>query len=494
MKEFFGSVKKFFNKKKFKYGGYAIVMTIILVVVIVMVNVLITTLADKFNLSIDLTANKVYSLTKQTDHILEGLDQDIYIYTTFAKEHEEIPQVVTFLELLDRYKLKSKYIHIENIDIEKNPGKIAYYEKEKGVAVFAGNTIISTSADTLDSTQSFKMINFNDIYSYSQQTEDNSLFTGEDAVSGAIEFVLNPNIPKVWFLEGHGTTADNWYEMGYYLEQENYTIDGISLLLEPEKLEKGDILIILAPSEDLSVEEREVLLDFALDGGKIMFLFNPVKSIDLPNMMLVLSHYNISLEDGIVTEDINSVRNYLQDQSTLVPEINNFSVTNPLITEQIGVVVPIAGALDIGAGQSGIEMDVLLESSENSYLEPISDEMDYEKDNSDMVGPFPLAVTVTKAASSDLDEVKIIILSSSTIFENTSQMPTIGNNELFLNMVSWLNPSEDDFYIRGKSLQTSVLYFQTEAQVNFVVALVCVIIPLLAFIAALIVYLKRRHL
>jgi hypothetical protein len=53
---------------------------------------------------------------------------------------------------------------------------------------------------------------------------------------------------------------------------------------------------------------------------------------------------------------------------------------------------------------------------------------------------------------------------------------------------------EDDFYIRGKSLKTSVLYFESNAQINTVRIIVIVIIPLLAFAAALVVYLKRRHL
>ncbi len=490
MKKFLIGARKFFNRKQFKYGGYAIVMTVALVAVLVIVNLLATSLDEKFNLSLDLTENRIYSLTMQTEHILEGLSQDVYIYTLFTDDFED----ETFSELLDKYKTKSEYIHVENINLVKNPGAVKYYQDNKDFTISIGGAIISTSPDTNNPSQSFKVIDYYDLYSYSSETQSLNLFTGENAVTGAIQYVLNPDIPKVWFLKGHSDSSDSWAELAALLENENYDTGSLSLLGDANTMEKGDILIVLAPDKDLTNDEREVLIDFALDGGKIVFIFNPLTVNDLPNFMLILSFYNISMENGIVLEDVNNTGAYLYDQSYLVPSYNSHDITNPLITQSIAMVYQRAGAIAIGPEQVGIEIVNILNSSDESYLEPLTENMDGFKDDDAKTGPFPLAVAVTKGANAETDEVQMVIASSSAAFEQVTQKPTIGNYELFLNMITWLNPTEDDFYIRGKSLQASVLYFESQAQVLFVIIFVTVIIPLLAFAAALVVYLKRRHL
>lgn len=164
MKKITIAFRKFFNKKKFKYGGYAVAMTAGVIVVIMIVNLLATTLDENFDLTLDLTANRVYSLTMQTEHVLEGLTQDIYIYTLFAQGNED----PTFNELIERYKGKSKHIHVSNIDMVKNPGIISYYENVKDVNLSMGGAIVSTSDDPTDPTQSFKIIDAYDIYGYLQ--------------------------------------------------------------------------------------------------------------------------------------------------------------------------------------------------------------------------------------------------------------------------------------------------------------------------------------
>jgi ABC-2 type transport system permease protein len=210
--------------------------------------------------------------------------------------------------------------------------------------------------------------------------------------------------------------------------------------------------------------------------------------------MLILSHYNISLKDGLVIEDSSSTDYYMTSQTYLIPEINSHDITSPLITSKMSILVPQAGALDIGPEINGVEIDVLLESSDKSYLEPITTDMDGEKDDNAEMGPFALVAAVTKSATQDTEEAKMIVSTNAIMFQAASQMGTQGNYELLINAVSWLSPFEDDFYIRGKSLQTSSLYFQTYTQVIILIVLVTVVIPLLAFAAAIFVYVKRKHL
>ena len=249
---------------------------------------------------------------------------------------------------------------------------------------------------------------------------------------------------------------------------------------------------MLSPAEDLSNEEREVLLDFALDGGKIMFLFTPGLEEKLPNFNLILSHFNLSIKEGLVFEDING-DNYYNYLVYLVPEYATHAITNPMRTSNYFTIVPQAGALDIGPEQSGITVAPLLYTSDKAYLEPYED-MDEKKNDDAEEGPFTLAVAVTKNETKDTDESQLIVTTNAVMFAQASRLPFPGNSEMFLNSVSWLSPVEDDFYIRGKSLRSSMLYFESSAQQRFIMIIVCGFIPLLAFAAALVVYQKRKNL
>jgi hypothetical protein len=474
------------NKKKFKYGGYAASMSAGLIVVILLLNLLITSLDDKYDLSLDLTANRVYSLTQKSEHILEELDRDIYIYTLYSQGKED----QSFMELMEKYKSKSKHIHVRNIDVVKNPGAVSFYENKKDININGNGAIVSTSADPTDPKQNFKVLSQYDFYSYDAKTQSITMFTGEDAITGAIKYVLDPNIPKVWFLEGHGTTSANWAEMRLYLEEENYDTGNLSLVTNPNGLKKGDILIVLGPKDDLSNDERGILLDFALDGGKIMFLFNPTTTNELPNFKKILSHYNLTLEDGLVVEQKEN--NYYREQVVLVPNYKNSEITNQLKNGKMPVLVQFGGAIGIGPDQNGITIESLIETSDQSFLEPYTESFDQTMNDGAKVGPFPLAVSVQKAAKNDKDEVKMIVMNSESVFVGMTQYNS-GNDEFFLNAISWLNPNENDFYIRGKSLKTSSLYIKNSAQLFTIILVVCGIIPLAAFVTGIVVFLRRRH-
>ena len=69
------------NKKKFKYGGYAIIMSVIVVGAIILLNVLTGVVDNKFALSVDMTASRMFSLTAETKNLLTELQKDIYVYT-----------------------------------------------------------------------------------------------------------------------------------------------------------------------------------------------------------------------------------------------------------------------------------------------------------------------------------------------------------------------------------------------------------------------------
>ena len=65
-----------FKSRKFKYGGYATLLTLIVIAALIIVNLV----ADLIPVRMDLTWNKMYSLSDQTHDVLDNLQDDIMIH------------------------------------------------------------------------------------------------------------------------------------------------------------------------------------------------------------------------------------------------------------------------------------------------------------------------------------------------------------------------------------------------------------------------------
>ena len=61
---------------KLKKGIFSAVAVVVLIAAVIAVNIFVTSK----NYTVDVTANKIYSLSKQTKKILKGLDKEVTIY------------------------------------------------------------------------------------------------------------------------------------------------------------------------------------------------------------------------------------------------------------------------------------------------------------------------------------------------------------------------------------------------------------------------------
>ena len=61
---------------KLKKGIFSAVTVVVLIAAVIAVNIFVTSK----NYTVDVTANKIYSLSKQTKKIIKGLDKEVTIY------------------------------------------------------------------------------------------------------------------------------------------------------------------------------------------------------------------------------------------------------------------------------------------------------------------------------------------------------------------------------------------------------------------------------
>ena len=71
----FSNIKNSFKSNKFKYGGYATLITAIVIAIVIVINLVV----DQIDWKADLTQNQMFSLSDQTYKVLDSLKQDINI-------------------------------------------------------------------------------------------------------------------------------------------------------------------------------------------------------------------------------------------------------------------------------------------------------------------------------------------------------------------------------------------------------------------------------
>ncbi|HKW62582.1 MAG TPA: Gldg family protein, partial [Candidatus Acidoferrum sp.] len=95
-----------------KYAAYATLYVVVVLAVLTVANVL----GDRYNKTYDSTANKRFSLSEQTAKIVKGLKDPATIYY-----YDRPTGFKQAKDTLDQYANLSPKVHVEYVDLEKNP-------------------------------------------------------------------------------------------------------------------------------------------------------------------------------------------------------------------------------------------------------------------------------------------------------------------------------------------------------------------------------------
>jgi ABC-2 type transport system permease protein len=493
MNKIFSSIRKYFSGKRFKYGGYALVMTIVGIAVIVLLNVGMTILDENYNLKIDTSQNKTYTLTEPTKKLAASLTKDIYIYTTYTSGSE----TQAILEILEKIKALSPRIHLENRDTVKEPQFSAKYTKN-GQSVTAGDIIVSDAESKI-----YKILGTSAQYTtqYDQTTGESTgtQITVEGSVVTAMNYINLGYMPTVFLAQGHGELGiGELGDINNTMAEWNYNLETLSISQNPEKIKTGDIILFANPRKDLTDEERATLSPLLEKGGRFYFLFDPsTTDMDsMPNFAALLKQFDISLKKGVVVE--NDPGHYFTANAPayLVPDLQSHTITDQITNKNIKTVIPISGALQLPdkAPDSATTITSLLTSSDKSYLKALTAES-LEQEAADETGPFDLACAVEKKVGSDeADSVKVVIVYN-TEFAVTPNISDLYNNmSFFMYGTAWMRNAEKDIVVTPKLFSTAYFNIQSAAQFYTITVFAIGFVPILMIIAAIIVYTKRKHL
>lgn len=464
-------------------------LTILLVAIIFLIFLLTNKILNNLNIApIDLTQEKLYSLTDDSKTVIKNVELNVDMY--FFGYSENSSQVI----LGNQYHDVNDKINIHLVDVEERPDLASQYN------VSSVDQIIAVS-----SSQRYKVIDASELYTYDSTTYE-SIDITEQKLTNAILDVTIAKKPQIYFLAGHeeyGIESESYlYTLAQQITNEVNDVNTLDLMTS-DMPETCDVLVIANPIKDFSDLETEKIENYINNGGKIVWMQNPylTENIDvssLTNVNKILSLYGISFSKGVVYEQSSS-NMLMSSPELIVPELTYNSIVKDIYTD--GSIVMIdAGKINTADAETleglNVTASPFINSTGNSYYKEEGNAL--VKEESDEEGPFILGEVLTKKIN---DEKTSTLVAISNTFFVTNVTIIIGqsyavpinlrnNEDILLNTVAYLSNREDSIRIR-KDLGV-ITYTATELQ-DQIVKIIIFGVPILIVVAGIVITIIRKR-
>ncbi len=442
---------------------------------------------------IDLSQEKLYTLTDESKERVKNIDKDVHLYFVgYTDDNAD-------LTLAKQYKDANERIVAEAVDSESRPDLVEKY----GIQDTGSSGIIVECGDRS------KVLTASDLVTYDSTTYE-TISIAEEKLTSAILSVTTDDIPKVYFLEGYSdfTLDYNMYYLSVYLENEVTEVDTLNILSTGNVPDDCDTLVITSPSQDFSNEVKTAIIDYINRGGNILWLNAAMAvSADLPNVNEVLALYGVNPFDVGAIRETDSSRMVVNSPDLVIPSLGYSKITEDIYSDGIIFRYPTK----ININEEGLEDLKVVETdlvttSESSYFRTDFNNSSAAAAEGEETGSFVVGAELEKTITEANEETGTSAVTSTLIifgenyfisdypFTQESQYSAIQvssyNKDLVLNSLAYLSDREEDITAR-KSTGT-VTYTATEQQ-DTIVRIIIFSVPAVIILAGLIVWQKRRR-
>lgn len=463
--------------KNLSFSAYSTGMIAVVLAIVVILNMVVANMPSQWT-SVDLTYEKLYTLTDQTKEYLAQMQEDVTIYVIAAEDNAD----TTLKQTLDRYESLSEHIKVEYVDPTVNPRFSQQY------------TDSSVSADSLIvvSDKRSRVINYSDIYEtsfdYSTYSSSTTGYDGEGQITSALDYVLADDMPKVYMTQGHGEVefAGSFTSA---LSKENVEAETINLLNYDAVPEDASCLFINGAGSDFSADDKDKVIAYLENGGKVVISLIYHQEAT-PNLDAILSYMGLSVTDGMIVE--TDTNQYYRVPYYLLPEVSYSTYTSNIVGNYY-IFAPYAQGIKIQDEEAeGMSYQEFLTTSDKSFSKNSLENMnDFDKAEEDEEGPFAIGVEAVKTLEDK--EATMVVFGTYQIFtEDTDAMVSGANLQMFTNTVSAFVDHEVSISIPVKNYEVSYLTVkQTDAVLIGLITIV--IMPLGCLIAGFVIWFRRRR-
>lgn len=465
-----------------KYKISSSVMVIIAIAILIAVNAFVTALTGKFPIKLDMTPNKIYSISDSTKEYLKSYKTptEIFVMASEAEEDETIKSV------LDKYAAACSNIKITNIDPKTNPTFGSKYMKD--------NQSLSNTYVIVDGGDRFKTFAMSDLYNVSNTQSGRSQATSikaEEKITSALKYVSSTATVNAYIVNGHNEA--NTSNVKTALENESYTVKDLNLVTE-EIPQDASLLVVLDPSTDFTVAETAKLDNYFANGGHAQFYFDATVSDGLTNLFAYLEKWGIQVNDKVAVEQgKNNMISLGGNMSIMIADMESDDITSALSKNKRYVAyLPYAKTLTkLFDNSNNISVKPLLSTSSSAYSS--EDYENLQKKDSDETGTFNIGILATNSQNKSS-----VYVSGSSMLLNYSQEEIaqsfgFANYDYFFNVCSYMKGDTDDYTVSAKSLSVETITIKP-IMVLILAIIFVALVPVIALVSGIVVWFKRRHL
>lgn len=493
--------KKPFNWNKFKRGGMATVLSVVFIAIVVALNLLVSALTDRFpSLDIDLTAQKVNSLSDQALEIAKNVDREVTIYLIGTQEGYEQNQIYSSYvqrgmqysqvsSLVKRLVEANPLISMEYVDPDTNPEFISQYESDS----------LATGKVLVESDLRHTVLTINDLFIINQETGSTINSKVDSALAGALELVNMDTVPVMSIITGHGEmlSTSNMAAFVDNMEQNNFQVEEVDILTQ-EIPENTQVLMIATPTTDFSTEEIDKIrayLDDETRDQQVTLLVSAYPSQgELPNLAAFLEEWGVQVGTGVVAEtDSNyaayDARGVLVTASPLVLTSNTYSRLLSYYS------APITLTFE---ENNGISTTPLWTTQDSAYV--ITADMTEE----DAANPETGEQVVASLSSKDVEvngetyARNVVVFGSSDLFTDNFMGTSAFEDSTYMNdLLLDLTDTDASAVVTVEEEEVETMQLDVSASTGTVSLLGILFtggIPVVILLVGLGIYLKRRHL
>lgn len=472
-------------------------LTILLMAIIVAIVIALNIFLDKTNISdIDLTKEKLYSLSEESKEKIKNITKETKI-TLYGMN--DYPDVLNYAQL---YNKENALVTYEELT---DPTARPDLQQTYGLGTVVTGGVIIIEADGRN-----KVISASDLYTYDYTTYEEYNVT-EQLITNAILDVNLEKHPQIYFVTNHAQNAGFHEVAKEVLRNEANDVADLDLLVEAKIPEDCNVLVLTTLSEDFSEYERDIILGYINNGGNMMILADPnTTNISLPNFQAILDLYGASISSGILYEQ-NTSRMANGYTNIIIPDVNKTSEITKHISSDGKIAVLNSGLINFKTYDElktlGITREDLIISTDTSFqrtdftIESATiNEADQETSGE------PIASLITKKIS-DENSSKIVLcanslfvsdiivsLNNSSSSSNSSSeklgINFYNNRDFLINSISNLTNRNDNITLRK---DTGVATYIATAKEDTVIRTIIIAIPILIILTGIMVWQIRRR-
>ncbi len=300
----------------------------------IVILIILASLSSLVSFRADLTSDKRHTLSNQTKDILSDLDDDIYFQVyldgdmpiEFKKLKRSVKAMLDEFRMYSGRKVDYRFINPSEAADEKERARYQASLINKGlipVIVFDNDEEGGRSEKRIFPAMIMNYnsvevpVNFlkNDPSLTAQENLANSVEGLEYELIQPISTVTGETINKVAFIEGHGElgemeVADITLELAKYFTVDRGSINGI-----PGVLNDYSAIIIAKPQSDFSEEDKLVIDQYIMNGGKVLWLVEEVmvNSDSLAQGGSVALYKPLNIEDQLFRYGVRINPELIQD-------------------------------------------------------------------------------------------------------------------------------------------------------------------------------------